>query len=127
MAFPRKHTRRISVGGIPYAWHLNRDWDVRTRWIVVRRQVYGAGQLLMVDPYHHDLLPTGGAVGGAIRFALKNGWRPELKAPPLRLSFAGRARGFQLAPEPNRVAGRIALPAPTPPDMRVRIRRFRSD
>ena len=25
---------------------------------------------------------------------------------------------------PNRVAGRIALPAPTPPDMRVRIRRF---
>ena len=27
----------------------------------------------------------------------------------------------------NRVAGRIALPAPTPPDMRVRIRRFRSD
>ncbi len=28
---------------------------------------------------------------------------------------------------PNRVAGRIGLPAPTPPDMRVRIRRFRSD
>jgi hypothetical protein len=28
---------------------------------------------------------------------------------------------------PNRVAGRIDLPAPTPPDMRVRIRRFRSD
>jgi hypothetical protein len=28
---------------------------------------------------------------------------------------------------PNRVAGRIALPAPTPPDMRVRIRRLRSD
>jgi hypothetical protein len=27
----------------------------------------------------------------------------------------------------NRVAGRVDLPAPTPPDMRVRIRRFRSD
>ena len=27
----------------------------------------------------------------------------------------------------NRVAGRITLPAPTPPDMRVRIRRFRLD
>jgi hypothetical protein len=25
---------------------------------------------------------------------------------------------------PNRVAGRIDLPAPTPPDMRVRVRRF---
>jgi hypothetical protein len=82
-------------------WHLNEDWDVRTRWIVVRRQDYGAGQLLMTDPYHHDLLPTRGAVGGAIRFALKNGWRPERKAAPLRLSFAGRERGFQLATEPN--------------------------
>jgi hypothetical protein len=28
-------------------------------------------------------------------------------------------------PSPNRVAGRFTLPAPTPPDMRVRIRRFR--
>jgi hypothetical protein len=27
----------------------------------------------------------------------------------------------------HRVAGRIALPASTPPDMRVRTRRFRSD
>ena len=27
----------------------------------------------------------------------------------------------------NRVAGRFALPAPTPPDMRVRIRGFRLD
>ena len=25
---------------------------------------------------------------------------------------------------PNRVAGRITLPPPTPPDMRVRVRRF---
>ena len=40
-------------------------------------------------------------------------------------------RGYCEAPnrarKPNRVAGRIALPAPTPPDMRVRIRRFRLD
>jgi hypothetical protein len=28
---------------------------------------------------------------------------------------------------PNRVAGRIALPAPTPPSKRVRTRRFRLD
>jgi len=106
MAFPRKDTRRISVDGIPYVWHLNKDWDVRTRWIVIRRQISGAGQLLMVDPYHHDLLPTRGAVGGAIRFALKSGWRPERKAAPLRLTFAGREQGFQLAPEPNETVQR---------------------
>ena len=28
---------------------------------------------------------------------------------------------------PDRVGGRIDLPPPTPPDMRVRVRRFRSD
>ena len=33
----------------------------------------------------------------------------------------------RLRPRPNRVAGRIALPAPTPPSMRVRTRRFRLD
>jgi len=106
MAFPRKDTRRLSVDGIPYVWHLNKDWDVRTRWIVVRREVFGAGQLLMVDPYHHDLLPTRGTVSRAIQFALSHGWHPERKAAPLRLSFAGRERGFQLAaPGPNPQGG----------------------
>jgi len=102
MAFPRKNTRRLSVDGIPYAWHLNDDWDRRTRWIVVRREVCGAGQLLMIDPYHHDLLPTRGTVSKAVRFALSHGWRPERKGSPLRLTFAGREQGFQVvAREPN--------------------------
>ena len=99
MAFPRKDSRLLSVDGVPYVWHLNKDWDVRTRWIVVRRQALGSGQLLMVDPYHHDLVPTRGTVGRAIRFALKNGWQPERKAAPLRLSFAGKERGFQITAE----------------------------
>ena len=105
MAFPRKNTRRLSVDGIPYVWHLNKDWDIRTRWIVVRRQVHGSGQLLMVNPYHHDLLPTRETVSKAIRFALGHGWRPEQKVAPLRLTFAGREDGFQVAvPEPNHSA-----------------------
>lgn len=54
--------------------------------------------------------------------------------PVMRFKFgefwiAGATRsGFEKSSgTSNRVAGRIALPAPTPPDMRVRIRRFRSD
>ena len=101
MAFPRKNTRRLSVDRIPYVWHLNKDWDRRTRWIVIRREACDSGQLLMVDPYHHDLLPTRGAVGGAIRFALRNGWRPEHRGAPLRLRYASRELGFQLALEPS--------------------------
>jgi len=102
MAFPRKNTRRLTVEGIPYVWHLNDDWDRRTRWIVVRREVCGAGQLLMVDPYYHDLLPSRGTVSNAVRFALSHGWCPEHKHSPLRLTFAGRDQGFKVvSPEPN--------------------------
>ncbi len=113
MPFPRKNTRHLSVDGISYAWHLNEDWDRRNRWIVVRRDEGGGGQLLMVDPYHHDLLPSRGTVSRAVRFALSHGWRPERKAGPLRLTFAGRERGFQLAAlEPNQAgAGNGAIPS----------------
>ena len=105
MAFPRKNTRRVSVDGILYAWHLNDDWDRRTRWIVVGREVDGAGQLLMIDPYHHDLLPTRGTVSKAVRFALSHGWYPERKGSPLRLAFAGRERGFQVVARKPCAAG----------------------
>src|SRR5262245_58347607 len=77
----------------------------------------------MIDPYHHDLLPSRGAVSRAVRFALGHGWYPERKAAPLRLSFAGHQRGFVIAtpgteqpcwrPRPTRHArlGRGALVA----------------
>lgn len=111
MAFPRKNTRHLSVDDVPYLWHLNEDWDRRTRWIVVQRQVCDGGQLLMIDPYHHDLLPTRGTVTQAVRFALSHGWRPEQKGSPLRLSFAGREKGFQVvAREPNPVLQATAAP-----------------
>jgi hypothetical protein len=111
MAFPRKNTRRLSVDGISYEWHLNEDWDRRTRWIVVRREACGAAQLLMVNPYHHDLLPSRGTVSKAVRFALGHGWRPEHKGPPVRLTFAGREHGFKVvAREPNPVLQATAAP-----------------
>ena len=105
MAFPKKHTRHLSVDGTRYLWHLNKDWDVRTRWIVVQRDGCVGGQLLMVDPYHHDLLPSRGTVSRAVRFAMCHGWRPECKAPPLQLRFTGATHGFQLViPPPNKGA-----------------------
>ena len=38
---------------------------------------------------------------------------------------SGRKEKMVVTPRSNRVAGRIDLPAPTPPDMRVRVRRAR--
>ena len=104
MAFPKKHTRRLSVDGVEYLWHLNKDWDRRTRWIVVQQLGASVGQLLMVNPYHHDLLPSKGTISEAVRFGLGHGWKPSRKGPPVRLYFAGRDRGFQLCGKPVPVA-----------------------
>ena len=56
---------------------------------------------------------------------IRNGGRecPRL----LLLAQALHWRSHSYDEEPNRVAGRIALPAPTPPSKRVRTRRFRLD
>ena len=96
MAFPKKDTRRLTVDGVPYQWHLDADWDSRNRWIVVGRKIPGAGQLLMINPYHHDFLPTRGAVSRAVRFALDHGWNPESRSAPLRLTFAGTSTNFKV-------------------------------
>src|SRR6266404_264165 len=104
MAFPKKDTRHLSIDGTRYLWHLNSDWVRRTRWIVVQRDDCVGGQLLMIDPYHHDLLPSRGTVSRAVRFALGQGWHPERKARPLYLTFAGDKLGFQLvtpSPQPG--------------------------
>jgi len=90
---------------VRYLWHLNDDWDVRTRWIVVQRKDCERGQLLMVDPYHHDLLPSRGTVTRAVRYALRSGWHPERKSAPLRLTFAGTELGFQLLTSPPNPQG----------------------
>src|SRR5262245_5350521 len=44
-------------------------------------------------------------------------FRPELGSGPTGTEMERCMR-------PNRVAGRLDLPAPTPPDMRLRVRRF---
>jgi hypothetical protein len=74
-----------------------------------------------------------------LKWLVKHGASPDIQdhdgvSPRLR---ASRKRDKRIHRRPrliywlrwtaNRVAGRIDLPAPTPPDMRVRIRRFRSD
>ena len=92
---------------------------------------------------------TWASVGGMLEGSIHGRWRvegdqlvldfdwpraPEFEGRPKR--FIQSVREFtriyhRLDELPkkasNRVAGRIGLPAPTPPDMRVRIRRFRSD
>src|SRR3954464_9833130 len=88
MAFPKKNTRKITVAGSVYLWHLNEDFDIHNTWMVITRQGI-QGQLLYVDPYHHDLLIGPGAVSRAIDFALSAGWEPAHKKQPMRLRYNG--------------------------------------
>lgn len=90
MTFPQKHTRSITVDGVPYFWHLNPDWERKTSWIVVARVHDEHRQLLFLSPYHHDILPTRGTVTSAIRWALSSGWNPSSKGAPFRVAYNGQ-------------------------------------
>src|SRR5438128_348413 len=86
MTLTKKNTRRITIAGEEYLWHLNRRFENRSSWIVIQHSCY-SDQLLCLNPYSHDLLIGPGAVAEAIRFALNNGWTPQTKAAPMYLDY----------------------------------------
>jgi hypothetical protein len=86
MTFPRKNTRTMVVDNCKYLWHLNDNFDLHSYWIVVKREGSN-GQMLWIDPYHHDLEIAPKSVARAIRFALSKGWDPEHKKQPIRLFY----------------------------------------
>ena len=97
MAFPKKHTRTILIDDVEYVWHLNSNWETKNSWIVIARKEYESYQLLFLDPYHHDILPTQRMAASAIRFGLKHGWNPLMKGQPIRLAYNGQS--FEKLPE----------------------------
>ncbi|PKL38389.1 MAG: hypothetical protein CVV44_10910 [Spirochaetae bacterium HGW-Spirochaetae-1] len=97
MTFPQKNTREIHVDDLLYLWHLNDDWETRNSWIVVARKDHENGQMLFIDPYHHDILPTPEMVASAIRFSIGHGWDPLIKGQPVRLAYNGES--FEILPE----------------------------
>lgn len=87
MTFPKKNTRKLLHKNETYLWHLNQDWEIKNKWIVIAKEGFENGQLLMINPYHHDFIPNPKTIIQAIEFGLKNGWNPEKKAQELRLDF----------------------------------------
>ena len=105
MAFPRCDTRHISMEGESYVWHLNSDWDRRHSWIVIGLKKK-SGQLLFLDPYHHDLIPTRKVIRNAIQFAKLHNWKPGVRTTPMRIAFDGS--GFVLVAEDWKLGGIIS-------------------
>ena len=88
MALPRKNTHTIVVRGEIYLWHRSRRFETHNRWTAIRKKDT-EGQLLLLDPYHHDLSFGAGAVHKAIEFALAHGWTPERKGKPVKVRYKG--------------------------------------
>ncbi len=88
MAFTKKHTYTIVVQGDTYSWHRSRRFEWHNRWTAIRKKD-SEGQLLLLDPYHHDFTLGAGDVAKAIAFALGHGWTPERKGKPMKLRYNG--------------------------------------
>jgi hypothetical protein len=88
MTWPKKDTRKITIDGQLYLWHLNSDWFYHNEWIVIK-QAGTQGQLLLVNPYHHDLPMGPKTVQMAVEFAHSVGWTPSAKKPPIKLRYNG--------------------------------------
>jgi hypothetical protein len=91
--------------GESYVWHLNSDWDRRFSWVVIGLKKK-SGQLLFLDPYHHDLVPTRKVIASAIRFAKDHDWKPNVRAKPMRIAFDGK--GFVSVAEDWKPGGIIS-------------------
>ena len=79
MAFPKKYTRKIVVDDKAYLWHLNHnaiDTDVLNHITIQQADDRGADPLYL-DPHPWSFQIRPKTIERAIRWALKNGWRPE--------------------------------------------------
>jgi hypothetical protein len=88
MSFPRRNTRKITVDGVVYQWHLNSDFEIHNAWIIIGQKGQ-TGQLVFLDPYHHDFMIGPRAVAEAIRFARAHGWQATVPGKEMRLGSDG--------------------------------------
>jgi len=93
MTFVKKFTRRITVEGESYLWHLrDSNLDSEPRRIVVQH-IPARGQMLFVDPFagpwvlNFEIRPR--VIREIILFGLVHGWEPKKKAAPFLLRHDG--------------------------------------
>lgn len=89
MAFPKEGTRVIHLTcGQAFVCHLSPRWFEKTHWIAVR-EAGKDGQLLLLNPWHFDIVPSVGTIRRGIRAGFRHGWQPEAHLAPLHLEYDG--------------------------------------
>lgn len=87
----RTQKRKIIVDGIRYEWCIRgNDISVTSRYITIYDPAV-SGTAIHLDPFPHDLEIRPATIAEAIRFAIKNNWKPEDKGSPLKLGFINKA------------------------------------
>ena len=100
MSFPKKYTRKIVVEGITYLWHMSQNsLEGRATHITIAQET-APNQFLHVDPFAAvfegvEIRPR--TIRRIILWALKNGWQPTRKRPPIFVGYC--SDGFFVLPD----------------------------
>jgi hypothetical protein len=96
MTFPRRGTRRFTVDGQYFNWHVSPKWVDAGGSICTVQARAGKGQILHFWP--NDGFPSPREVREVILFALEHGWTPNGEGAPL---WVDRGElGLHVAKEP---------------------------
>lgn len=93
MAFPKKHTHRITVGDDVYFWHMS-DQDYSGNQVTIRHSQI-EGQFLFANPHCYEIQFGAGGIRKIIDFALANGWKPKEAGVAFRLECDERGVGLK--------------------------------
>lgn len=81
MTIPKKSRREITVDNNTYHWTRGRRAE--NAWVTIQR-ASGEGSLLRIDLFG---IPTPADIAEGIRFAIANGWSPEVSNRSFYLGF----------------------------------------
>lgn len=100
MTWPKKHTRKLVVGGVSYLWHYSGHYPMCSE------AVYTIGQpgqpfVLYVDPLPHDFELSPMTVASAVKWAVGEGWS-SAGGPTRAMAFDSQIQDFVWLPEGSR-------------------------
>ncbi len=100
MAWPKKGTRKLVVGGVAYLWHAAGHFPFCSDAFYTVGQS-GQPHVLYIDPHPHDFEVTPKSVAGAVEWAVGQGWTPAV-GPTRAMAFDSQAQSFVWLPEGSR-------------------------
>ena len=97
MAWPKKNTRKITVNGIEFLWHLSKN-SIDSKETLITAGSQHDRFFLFIDPYPWEFEIKPAHISAAVEWASKQGWNPET-GPSKYLAFSAKAQKFVWLPD----------------------------